>query len=469
MNSRVVIKRCLYNQKKFYSTNVINNEFFEKNFSIPNSIVKKSNKLVSRLGFGSYRINHKDEESHQALRLSINNGINVIDTSSNFENGESEQVIGKVLKELFSKGSVKPDDLVVISKAGYFQTLDTTTTASLDNSFVKINNQSFHSMSPKFLYEQLNDSLKRLQLDCLDIFMLNNPERMLQAKNKHYSINRLYDDILKAFDYLDTEVSKGRIKGYGICSNSMTKTSSIDHISLPRIYEKMSSINKKNFTAIQSNDIFVFTNRPLNAIAPDETIRILVNNKNSLYSLDNLITTKFVWSQILSENLSKLSKNYFATKHYLNKNVKLYINNDLNQLQNLINNSNIITTLSSEERLRLENWIIDYKKESQLLISSIINYSHLNLLQTNNELDSLLSIVSPSLNLESEEKEFHSPLSVKALRIYLANSNIGCVLVGMRKPIYVKDSINTLKLSDGDSMTMEALDEIYKVFLTSHI
>ncbi|CAJ0764303.1 4182_t:CDS:2, partial [Entrophospora sp. SA101] len=186
-------------------------------------------------------------------------------------------------------------------------------------------------------------------------------------------------------------------------------------------------------------------------------------------SLDNLITTKFVWLQILSENLSKVSKNDFATKHYLNKNVKLYINNDLNQLQNLINNSNIITTLSSEERLRLENWIIDYKKESQLLISSIINYSHLNLLQTNNELDSLLSIVSPSLNLESEEKEFHSPLSVKALRIYLANSNIGCVLVGMRKPIYVKDSINTLKLSDGDSMTMEALDEIYKVFLTSHI
>ncbi|CAJ0633239.1 14714_t:CDS:2 [Entrophospora sp. SA101] len=434
MNSRVVIKRCLYNQKKFYSTNVINNEFFEKNFSIPNSIVKKSNKLVSRLGFGSYRINHKDEESHQALRLSINNGINVIDTSSNFENGESEQVIGKVLKELFSKGSVKPDDLVVISKAGYFQTLDTTTTASLDNSFVKINNQSFHSMSPKFLYEQLNDSLKRLQLDCLDIFMLNNPERMLQAKNKHYSINRLYDDILKAFDYLDTEVSKGRIKGYGICSNSMTKTSSIDHISLPRIYEKMSSINKKNFTAIQSNDIFVFTNRPLNAIAPDETIRILVNNKNSLSERE------------IVNNLETSFKN-------------------LNQLEN----DNIITTLSSEERLRLENWIIDYKKESQLLISSIINYSHLNLLQTNNELDSLLSIVSPSLNLESEEKEFHSPLSVKALRIYLANSNIGCVLVGMRKPIYVKDSINTLKLSDGDSMTMEALDEIYKVFLTSHI
>ncbi|CAH1759551.1 7900_t:CDS:10 [Entrophospora sp. SA101] len=375
-----------------------------------------------------------DEESHQALRLSINNGINVIDTSSNFENGESEQVIGKVLKELFSKGSVKPDDLVVISKAGYFQTLDTTTTASLDNSFVKINNQSFHSMSPKFLYEQLNDSLKRLQLDCLDIFMLNNPERMLQAKNKHYSINRLYDDILKAFDYLDTEVSKGRIKGYGICSNSMTKTSSIDHISLPRIYEKMSSINKKNFTAIQSNDIFVFTNRPLNAIAPDETIRILVNNKNSLSERE------------IVNNLETSFKN-------------------LNQLEN----DNIITTLSSEERLRLENWIIDYKKESQLLISSIINYSHLNLLQTNNELDSLLSIVSPSLNLESEEKEFHSPLSVKALRIYLANSNIGCVLVGMRKPIYVKDSINTLKLSDGDSMTMEALDEIYKVFLTSHI
>lgn len=72
-------------------------------------------------------------------------------------------------------------DLVVISKAGYFEKPNA---ESLDNSFAQITNKSAHSIAPEFLQDQISQSLKRLKLSELDIFMLNNPERMMQAKNK---------------------------------------------------------------------------------------------------------------------------------------------------------------------------------------------------------------------------------------------------------------------------------------------
>lgn len=71
--------------------------------------------------------------------------------------------------------------MVIISKAGYVNIADTT---HLDDSFAKINDKSAHSISPEFLNKQISESLSRLNLEKLDIFMLNNPERILQAKNK---------------------------------------------------------------------------------------------------------------------------------------------------------------------------------------------------------------------------------------------------------------------------------------------
>jgi hypothetical protein len=85
------------------------------------------------------------------------------------------------------------------------------------------------------------------------------------------------------------------------------------------------------------------------------------------------------------------------------------------------------------------------------LIAKIIDYAHIDLLHKNQELDSVLSIICPSLI--SETDRFNSPLSVKALRIILANSRVGCALVGMRRVEYVNDAINSLKMSMDDETT----------------
>ncbi|CAB4400392.1 unnamed protein product [Rhizophagus irregularis] len=478
-----------------------------KNSSIPvpTSTIIKTGQIVSRLGFGGYRINRNDDSHKVALEKAIKSGINVIDTSTHFEFGESEEVIGKVLNNAIKDGTVTREGMVIISKAGYVNIADTT---HLDDSFAKINDKSAHSISPEFLNKQISDSLSRLNLEKLDIFMLNNPERILQAKNKHLSISNLYDDIERALDYLDKEVMKGRIGGYGICSNSMAISIAADHISLPKIFEKLSNSSKKNFMSIQtpfnlferdliqrgvgqtcslaeyakSNDIFIFTNRPLHAMAGG-SIRKLVNNRdlrdlpehqivnnlsnglqrldqlesefsNELFPLGHPLSAKFIWSQIFSQNLSRLSQNHFATKYYLEKQAKPAIIRDLDCLCDYVKNMAL-----DEEKSRLQSWMMNYQMETQSLMDSMVSYALINVLHSNDELDSIISYLAPSLYLETVQH--HSPLSVKALRINLANQIIGCVLVGMRKPEYVQDSLSALELSDDDYLTIEALNDIY--------
>ncbi|CAG8663513.1 4554_t:CDS:10, partial [Funneliformis mosseae] len=228
-----------------------------------------------------------------------------------------------------------------------------------------------------------------------------------------------------------------------------------------------------------SNDIFIFTNRPLHTISGG-AIRTLVNNKcnlserqiidnltngfqridqleselNGLLPLGHPLLAKFMWSQVLSQNLSRLSQNQFATKHYLEKQIKPAITEDLEVLLDYIKNKAL-----NEEKSRLQNWIMAYQMDTQTLIESIILYAQINLLNNNDELDSMISYLCPSLF--SETAQFHSPLSVKVLRINLANQAVGCVLVGMRKIEYVQDSLSALELSDDDYLTIEALDDIY--------
>ena len=57
---------------------------------------------VSRLGFGSYRVDDRVAEHREALTHALTHGINLIDTSTNYGSGHSERLIGEVLAELRS-------------------------------------------------------------------------------------------------------------------------------------------------------------------------------------------------------------------------------------------------------------------------------------------------------------------------------------------------------------------------------
>ncbi|KAG9302232.1 hypothetical protein G9A89_008722 [Geosiphon pyriformis] len=519
---------------------------------IPTSKIPKTGQLVSRLGFGGYRVNTRDPRCRDALHKALEQGINVIDTSSHFEQGDSERMIGEVLEKELIGDRKKP---VIISKSGYIQLRDTLP-LNINTRYAKLNQKTAHCIASDFLEAEITQSLKRLRVDKIDLWMINNPERMVKAQNQVYSMERLYREITEACVYLNEECRKGRIGGYGICSNSMAIPSASDHISLPKILSNLPPSTRHNFVAIQVplnmfeqdilvgeesqsladiakiNDIFLFTNRPLQAItggiirtltnhrdlvedkifenleAGFIKVSELENNLNGTFPIGHPISTKFAWAQVLAENLTRLSKNYFAAQHYLDTQIRPAIDRDSEELRGYLDgkvsddeNENDGFRLDKEEKVKLCKWIDNYSRETKSLLNHIKSHARAELLSTNDELDRLISTICPQLSTESyssssslsdynhlnahninwgidefqfeddndvdrpnpltrsktNASKYYSPLSVKALRIVLSDARVGCALVGMRRPEYVGDAIAALILNkkEGDSMQWE--------------
>lgn len=71
---------------------------------------------------------------------------------------------------------------------------------------------------------------------------------------------------------------------------------------------------------------------------------------------EEALTAKFVWGQVLSENLARLSQNHFATRHYLNNQVLPALQKDLEHLDKFA------TELENDQQLAAyQHWIEDYR------------------------------------------------------------------------------------------------------------
>ena len=76
---------------------------------LPESTRRPLGKLhvrVSPVGFGCYRVDDRVPRHREALRLALLSGVNLVDTSTNYGDGHSEILVGKVLKELAASGEV---------------------------------------------------------------------------------------------------------------------------------------------------------------------------------------------------------------------------------------------------------------------------------------------------------------------------------------------------------------------------
>jgi diketogulonate reductase-like aldo/keto reductase len=58
---------------------------------------------VSPIGIGTFRLKEIPEHC-QAISNALSNGLNLIDSSNHFQNGESEETVGKVLEAEFKNG-----------------------------------------------------------------------------------------------------------------------------------------------------------------------------------------------------------------------------------------------------------------------------------------------------------------------------------------------------------------------------
>lgn len=269
---------------------------------------------VSQTGFGGYRISAGVAEHAAALQHALVSGINLIDTSANYADGGSEELVGQVLAHMVDSGELRREAVVVVSKAGYLQGKNYTLSQErkrLGRPFpelVPYADGLEHCIHTEFLEDQLTRALDRLGLDTIDVYLLHNPEYYLgwAAHNgmDPPAAQIEYDRrIANAFRHLETEVTRGRIRWYGISSNTFPAPASDPQFTcLERVWEMAEAIGPEHhfgvvqlpmnlyedgavllanqpggMTALEfarQKNLGVLINRPLNAFTENRLLRL---------------------------------------------------------------------------------------------------------------------------------------------------------------------------------------------------
>lgn len=178
---------------------------------------------MSSIGLGTYLGNYDDatdQQYHQAVVRAVESGCNVIDSAINYRLQRSERSIGTALKELATKGYGR-DELVVATKGGflpYDATPPKDAKKYIEDTFIKSGIaggadivSGCHCMTPRYLLHQLDCSLRNLDIECVDIYYVHNPETQLGKISRAEFDQRLS----KAFATLEEAVSAGKIRMYG--------------------------------------------------------------------------------------------------------------------------------------------------------------------------------------------------------------------------------------------------------------
>ena len=200
---------------------------------------------MSSIGIGTYLGDYDaetDRQYCQAINRAVHCGCNVIDSAINYRLQRSERAVGAALQDLAAKGFQR-DEIIVASKAGFIP-YDSAPPADVRRYFEETLFQpaiasasdivsNSHCMTPAYLLNQLNCSLKNLSLECLDIYYVHNPETQL-GKISREEFN---DRLLKAFEAMEHAVSAGKIRMYGTATwnGYRNDPQSRDYLSLAEI------------------------------------------------------------------------------------------------------------------------------------------------------------------------------------------------------------------------------------------
>ena len=288
--------------------------YAEQNSSLVYSELNGTGLLASQAGFGCYRVDQGHPEHEKSLLKALLSGINLIDTSSNYGDGGAEKLVGEVVKDIFSSGEIARESIIVVSKVGYLQgqnyqlSQERKRQGKPFQDLVLYADGLEHCIHPEFIDDQLTRSLERLKLDTLDFYLLHNPEYYLSWASKtgvflEEARQEYYSRIEQAFQKLETEVERGRIRFYGISSNTFpSPADDPEFTSLEKVWEIAQSLspehqfrliqlpmnlvetggiterNQSNGRSVlqfaQQKQIGVLINRPLNAIIDNRLIRL---------------------------------------------------------------------------------------------------------------------------------------------------------------------------------------------------
>ncbi|HXJ40189.1 MAG TPA: aldo/keto reductase [Bryobacteraceae bacterium] len=165
----------------------------------------KTNWKVSEISFGAWAIGGAwgsvdDKESLAALHQAIDSGVNFIDTADVYGMGHSERLIAQLKRE-------RKEEIVVATKAGR-----------------RLSPHTADGYNEGNLTGFIEDSLRNLEVDCLDLVQLHCPPTAVYYRPEVFGI-------------LDRLVEAGKIRNYGV--------------SVEKVEEALKAIEYPNVKTIQ--------------------------------------------------------------------------------------------------------------------------------------------------------------------------------------------------------------------------
>jgi len=124
-----------------------------------------------------------EEEGIEQIKLAYENGIQTFDTANLYSNGLSEIILGKAIKQL----NLPRDEIVVMTKVYYPVSRKQAGERVSHGDADKLGYVNQHGLNRKHIFDSVQQSLKRLQLDYIDVlqchrFDYNTPiEETMQA------------------------------------------------------------------------------------------------------------------------------------------------------------------------------------------------------------------------------------------------------------------------------------------------
>lgn len=467
--------------------------------------------VTSVLGFGAYRIDSKGETHGQALKQALRRGVNLIDTSSNYTDGESETLIGEVLAEDAETAQQLRRRTVLVSKVGYVQGQNMKVVEEAISAghpfpdMVEYQPGCWHCIHPSFIADQLERSLGRLGVTTLDIYLLHNPEYFFTDYVHRNGTDGLedareefYRRMREAFVYLEQCIEEGKIRWYGVSSNTFGEPAAQpEFVSLEimlalgreaaaelrgegaqpglavvqcplNLYENgpLLQKNQRGETvaflelAAQEN-LGVLVNRPLNALRGGQMTRLAdfpvprpnVEQEIEL-GLDALQAEEQAFAALFRPHVvSKLPEDAGPStpfewsgpvrKGFRTMQSREHWNLALNQqiYPHLQYGSQFMLQSLEQKRLRddFSKWFPEYCRKLEQVAGMISEYLSRDDHQRAQQMHAL---IDPLL----EESARGLPLSQKALLTLLALPGVSCVLNGIRRAAYVEDSIGAMAL-----------------------
>jgi len=183
--------------------------------------------VLSSIGIGTY-LGNADEATDlaytRAIVRAVQLGVNVIDSAANYRFQRSERSIGEALKTLANKHGVAREELVICTKGGYLPfdgAPPRNVREYVNETFVKPGIASFddivggsHCMTPSYLQNQLDQSLRNMGVECVDVYYIHNPESQLQ----YVAEKEFYKRLKTAFERLEENRREGKLAHYGVAT-----------------------------------------------------------------------------------------------------------------------------------------------------------------------------------------------------------------------------------------------------------